>query len=87
MCSLLVVNVFYAGPRVLGTFAPLKFMRAADPPPSVLWPSVTACRILPECRCIGSYGRLTFWHRNYFFSFSTPVYKMRIIQEPNTIEL
>ena len=30
---------------------------------------------------------LTFWTRNFFFSFSTPVYKMRIIQEPNTIEL
>ena len=21
-------------------------------------------------------GHLTFWHRNYFFNFSTPVYKM-----------
>ena len=30
---------------------------------------------------------LTFRTRNYFFGFSTPVYKMRIIQEPNTIEL
>jgi len=30
---------------------------------------------------------LTFWTRNYFFSFSTPVYKIRIIQQPNMIEL
>ena len=30
---------------------------------------------------------LTFWRRNYFFNFSTPVYKMWIIQEPNTLEL
>ena len=31
---------------------------------------------------------LTFWGRNYFFfNFSTPVYKMWIIQEPNTLEL
>jgi len=30
---------------------------------------------------------LTFWTWNYFFSFSTPVYKMRILQEPNKIEL
>ena len=36
---------------------------------------------------ICSQGFLTFWTRNYFFSFSTPVYKIRIIQEPNTIEL
>ena len=32
-------------------------------------------------------GSLTFWGRNYFFNFSTPVYKMWIIQEPNTLEL
>ena len=30
---------------------------------------------------------LTFWHRNYFLNFSTPVYKMWIKQEPNTLEL
>ena len=32
---------------------------------------------------------LTFWRRNYYFflNFSTPVYKMWIIQEPNTLEL
>ena len=27
--------------------------------------------------------QLTFWCRNYFFNFSTPVYKMWIIQEQN----
>ena len=30
---------------------------------------------------------LTFWRQNYFLNFSTPVYKMWIIQEPNTLEL
>ena len=30
---------------------------------------------------------LTFWHRNFFLNFSTRVYKMWIIQEPNTVEL
>jgi hypothetical protein len=31
---------------------------------------------------------LTLWRRNYlFFNFSTPVYKMRIMQEPNMLEL
>ena len=31
---------------------------------------------------------LTFWRRNYFFLISAhPVYKMWIIQEPNTLEL
>jgi len=30
---------------------------------------------------------LTFWHWNYFFNFSTPVYKMWIVQEPNMLEL
>ena len=31
---------------------------------------------------------LTFWRLNYFFlNFSTPVYKMWIIQEPNALEL
>ena len=29
----------------------------------------------------------TVWRRNYFFNFSTPVYKMWIIQEPNKLEL
>jgi len=36
---------------------------------------------------IGLSTQLTFWRRNYFLNFSTPVYKMRIIQEPNTLEL
>jgi len=36
---------------------------------------------------IGYTDLLTFWTPNYFFNFSTPVYIMRIIQEPNTIEL
>jgi len=32
--------------------------------------------------------RLTFWHRNYFFLIlAHPVYKMWIIQKPNTLEL
>ena len=31
--------------------------------------------------------RLTFWRRNYFLNFSTPVYKMWITQEPNNLEL
>jgi len=32
--------------------------------------------------------QITFWRRNYFFfNFSTPVYKMWIIQEPNMSEL
>jgi len=30
---------------------------------------------------------LTLWRRNYFFNFSTPVYKMCIIQEPNKLAL
>ena len=31
---------------------------------------------------------LTFWRRNYFFKFlAHPVYKMWIIQKPNTLEL
>ena len=30
---------------------------------------------------------LTFWYLNYFLNFSTPVYKMWIIREPNTLEL
>jgi len=30
---------------------------------------------------------LTFWRRNYFFNFSTPVYKMWIILESNMLEL
>ena len=41
MCNLLVVNVFYAGPGVLGAFAVLKFISAADSP-GALWPFVTA---------------------------------------------
>ena len=28
-----------------------------------------------------------FWRQNYFFNFSTPVYKMWIIQEPNKLDL
>jgi len=32
--------------------------------------------------------KLTFWRRNYFFFIlAHPVYKMWIIQEPNTLEL
>jgi len=30
---------------------------------------------------------LTFWRGIFFFNFSTPVYKMCIKQEPNTLEL
>ena len=34
------------------------------------------------------FNPLTFWHRNYFFLIlAHPVYKMWIIQEPNTLEL
>jgi len=33
------------------------------------------------------FTNLTFWRRNYFLNFSTPVYKMWIIQKPNTLEL
>ena len=33
-------------------------------------------------------SRLTFWRRNYFFLIlAHPVYKIRITQEPNTLEL
>jgi len=35
--------------------------------------------VLPGNRthCLGRHTHsLTFWHRNYFFNFSTPVYKM-----------
>ena len=32
-------------------------------------------------------NNLTFWRRNYFFILAHPVYKMLIIQEPNTLEL
>ena len=39
-------------------------------------------------RCHTLPALLNFWRRNYFFfNFSTPVYKMWIIQEPNTLEL
>jgi len=31
--------------------------------------------------------KLTFWSRNYFLKFSTSVYKVWIIQEPNKLEL
>ena len=30
---------------------------------------------------------LTFWRRNYFLILAHPVYKMLIMQEPNTLEL
>jgi len=30
---------------------------------------------------------LTFWRRKYFLILAHPVYKMWIIQEPNTLEL
>ena len=50
-----------------------------------IW-SVKLCQVLMFCR-YAILCTLTCWTRNYFFSFSTPVYKMRIIQEPTTIEL
>ena len=31
--------------------------------------------------------QLTFWRRNFFFILARPVYKMRIIQEPNMLKL
>ena len=34
-----------------------------------------------------AFSLLTFWRRNYFINFSTPVYKMWIIQESNKLEL
>jgi len=40
-----------------------------------------------ECCCYHLKSLLTFWCQNYFFNFSTPVYKMWIIQEQNTLEL
>ena len=49
-------------------------------PPSVL------CRQLAS-NTITTIHVLTFWTRNYFFSLAHPVYKMWMIQEPNTIEL
>jgi len=44
------------------------------------------------CTITSAEGRellvLTFWRRNYFFfNFSTPVYEMWIIQEPNMLGL
>ena len=33
------------------------------------------------------YFRLTFWRQNFFLILAHPVYKMWIIQEPNTLEL
>ena len=48
---------------------------------SFSWPDVHVVRILYVLY-------LTFWCRNYFFLiFAHPVYKMWIIQEPNTLEL
>jgi len=45
----------------------------------------------PNIRCTFSNQRrvlaLTFWTRNYFLVLAHAVHKMRIIQEPNTIEL
>ena len=42
----------------------------------------------PSCAVVTKSGRLNLLDPElFFFSFSTPVYKMRIIQEPNTIEL
>jgi len=35
----------------------------------------------------GSGYTLTFWRRNYFLILAHPLYKMLIIQEPNTLEL
>jgi hypothetical protein len=36
---------------------------------------------------INMFRILTFWSRNYFLKFSTPVYKVWITQEPNKLEL
>ena len=39
-------------------------------------------------KCKDKWHNLTFWRRNYFFLIlAHPVYKMWIIQEPNTLEL
>jgi len=48
--------------------------------------------ILVSLQEFNEFGRqkvvLNFWRWKYFFfNFSTPVYKMWIIQEPNTLEL
>ena len=54
---------------------------------------LTTARHLSECaarriQSTPSYQiSLTFWSRNYFLKFSTPVYKVRIKQEPNKLEL
>ena len=54
----------------------------------------TAGRYTPEGHCVHACAEkkliriLTFWRRNYFFLIlAQPVYKMWIIQEPNTLEL
>jgi len=37
---------------------------------------------------LNMFWTLTFWRRNYFFLIlAQPVYKMWIMQEPNTLEL
>jgi hypothetical protein len=43
------------------------------------------CSILLQANSYLYNISLTFWRRNYFFNSSTPVYKMWIIQEPNTL--
>ena len=51
--------------------------------------SVKKTSITLHCWNLWNHDRhsLTFWLRNYFFNFSTPVYKIWITQEPNTLEL
>jgi hypothetical protein len=48
------------------------------PYPSIQYPRFTAIR---------KNWKLTFWHRNFFNFFSTPVYKMWTIQEPKKVAL
>jgi len=43
--------------------------------------------ILATAPLYTSQAVLTFWRRNYFLILAHPVYKMWIIQEPNTLEL
>ena len=50
--------------------------------PQVLRPKI----IRPGTLITATYP-LTFWRRNYFLILAHPVYKILIIQEPNTLEL
>jgi len=45
---------------------------------------ITTCHTIPEFRL---QGVNLLAPELFFFNFSTPVYKMLIIQEPNTLEL